>query len=523
MQQGLAQPKPWKLLLSAEALFLCCIVFWVQSDLWYDEVLSLEMVFGHDSPWELFRDYRFANNHFLSNFLEWLWLRGLGVNSASEVLVRIPAVIFGTGTVAVAALYWKKFLSERSGWLAALLMAASPVFTAFAWQFRGYSLAIFLSALAVYFCAIRSHKSTVLNGFILFIIGLLLPMTMPSAAMLPCALALALFCQSTISGKSGWLRGLRVSFPPVAGAFLGTAYYLTILEQFSAATRESGGWTSAWLVGLHLLLAFALHLGALCVPVLQGVHLPHARGNLRCSAATGHPAESAPGVELAWWLFGACACAVVAILLLPSPVHRSPFPRVFLPLLPAVTFAAALLASDWRWLNDLPTRQFWKFLACMVICALLIRVGSDFLTDWELSTASEPPQNLLQQYYRGNGGVSTLLQEYKRTPDPQLKCQLVLVSPFILPTAWHYWQLYGLPESDLRTADSKELSHLLPANLVPPGTLKRYQLKGFEFLILARHEQEASAWADACGFVNPKLAPEGEVCDHHQFFRVLQP
>ncbi|MBP5300115.1 MAG: hypothetical protein J6Y80_01795, partial [Victivallales bacterium] len=67
MQQGLAQPKPWKLLLSAEALFLCCIVFWVQSDLWYDEVLSLEMVFGHDSPWELFRDYRFANNHFLSN------------------------------------------------------------------------------------------------------------------------------------------------------------------------------------------------------------------------------------------------------------------------------------------------------------------------------------------------------------------------------------------------------------------------------------------------------------------------
>ena len=401
MPQEKAQPTWLKQLVAVEALFLCCVLPWLLSDLWYDEVLSLNVVLLHDSPWEIFRDYRFANNHFLNNFLEWLWLRGLGLNAANEFLVRLPAVFFGMGTVAVVLLGWRKFLGEKIALLTAVVMACSPVFTAFAWQFRGYSLAMFLSALAIHASAIRSQKNTVANGVALFLLGLLLPLVMPPAAMMPCALAVALFmgkgkalCQWT-----GFWAAIRAAWPPVAGAVLGVAYYLTLWEEFSAATRESGGWTSAWLVGLHVVFAFALHLGVLCWPLFK-------------------PLQKSAGTEsrLGWMLLGGCALALVAVLLVPSPVHRAPFPRVFLVLLPAVTFGVALQAREWSWLNDLNSQEF---IGIVVVLALMVRVGSGILTDWDMDDASAPPQNLLQQYYRGNGGVSALLREYAEVPETQ--------------------------------------------------------------------------------------------------------
>ena len=113
MLQRKAQLTWPKQLVAVEALFLCCVLSWLMSDLRYDEVLSLNLVLSHDSPWAIFRDYRFANNHFLNNFLEWLWLRGLNLNAGSEFLVRLPAVLFGMGTVAVALLSWRRFLGEK--------------------------------------------------------------------------------------------------------------------------------------------------------------------------------------------------------------------------------------------------------------------------------------------------------------------------------------------------------------------------------------------------------------------------
>ena len=497
MPQEKAQPTWLKQLVAVEALFLCCVLPWLLSDLWYDEVLSLNVVLLHDSPWEIFRDYRFANNHFLNNFLEWLWLRGLGLNAANEFLVRLPAVFFGMGTVAVVLLGWRKFLGEKIALLTAVVMACSPVFTAFAWQFRGYSLAMFLSALAIHACAIRCQKNTVANGVALFLLGLLLPLVMPPAAMLPCALAVALCAEKGMALRSwmGLWDGVRAAWPPVAGAVLGVAYYLTLWEEFSAATRESGGWTSAWLVGLHVVFAFALHLGVLCVPILK-------------------PTQKSAGTEsrLGWMLLGGCALALVAVLLVPSPVHRAPFPRVFLVLLPAVTFGVALQAREWSWLNDLNSQEF---IGIVVVLALMVRVGSGILTDWDMDKASSPPQNLLQQYYRGNAGVSALLREYKLMPESKLKHQLVLVVPHDVPTAYHYWLLYGLPNNDLG------MQYLLPVNQVTSQTLEQYRSRGFDFFLLARHKHEALEWAQTAGFPKAQVEPEGKWHDHHRLFRIV--
>ena len=85
----------------------------------------------------------------------------------------------------------------------------------------------------------------------------------PSAAMLPFALAFALFAGKgkALRQWTGFGAAIRGAWPPVAGVFLGVAYYLTLREEFQRAMRESGGWTSAWMVGLHVVFAFALHLG----------------------------------------------------------------------------------------------------------------------------------------------------------------------------------------------------------------------------------------------------------------------
>ena len=489
--------RPWLQLIAAEALLLCCVAVWMQGDLWYDEVLSLNVVFGHDTPWGIFRDYRFANNHFLSNFLEWIWLRGLGMSASSEVLVRVPPLLCSMGTVAVALLGWRRFLGERGSLLAAVAMACSPVFTAFAWQFRGYSLAMLLGALAVCAGAYRSQKITAANGFALFLLGLLLPLVMPPAAMLPCALALALFVDEVRKKQTAgrWAAAVRAAWPPLLGAFLGVAYYLTLLEQFRAATRESGGWNSAWLVGVHVLLAFALHLGVF--------------GSLFF-----RPAQKSADTEAGVELLCACLLALVAVLLVPSPVHRAPFPRVFLPLLPAVTFGVALLAKNCRGL-DADWNKFMQLVALELVMALIIRIGCEAVKRYALDLGKAPPQNLLVQYYRGDSGISALLQEYAALPEEQRSRLLVLVSPYDVPTCGYYWMLYGLPESG-----RAGLSLMRPANLFRPEALAPYRSNGYSVLILARHGQEAREWASAAGFAGVVPIPVGNRHDHHQFFRV---
>ena len=220
---------------------------------------------------------------------------------------------------------------------------------------------------------------------------------------------------------------------------------------------------------------------------------------------------------MAWWLLGGCALALVAVLLVPSPVHRAPFPRVFLVLLPAVTFGAALLAREWPWLNQLSQRGWWGLLASVFIFALIVSQGSEWLTAHQLDTASEPPQNLLQQYYRGNGGVSALLREYAEISEAQRKRQVVLVSPYDVPTSDYYWMLYGLPGKG-----DGGLPLVRPANTVKFENLANYRTYGYEYLILARHEHEARDWAQTIGFRESQVVPEGNWHDHHRLFRIVQ-
>lgn len=110
--------------------------------LWTDEAWS--MVYAADAlnPAGVFLRINHDNNHHLYS----LWLQAIG-SDASPLLARLPAVVAGTLTVAVAAVFAAR-RSRVAGLAAALLFALSPTFVTFGSEARGYA-SMLLAALCL--------------------------------------------------------------------------------------------------------------------------------------------------------------------------------------------------------------------------------------------------------------------------------------------------------------------------------------------------------------------------------------
>ena len=132
------------------AVFLLRSFLWFNAELWYDEVLTLSrFVFNsHDgSLLNVFRDYPIANNHMLSTAVYWIWTHLVGL--PDEAILRIPSIVGGLATIAIVMRHWRKFIGDCLATVGGLMLAISPVFTAYAYQVRGYSLTFLLAAVAV--------------------------------------------------------------------------------------------------------------------------------------------------------------------------------------------------------------------------------------------------------------------------------------------------------------------------------------------------------------------------------------
>ena len=447
------KPLPWELLLCL--FFLLRILPWLLGELWYDEVLSLDLfLLPKDSLWAVFRDYRIANNHMLANGIQWLWLRLLPAAAGSELLLRIPPLLCSLGTLLLVARRWARWLGRPLALWTGFLLAASPLFSAFGLYMRGYPLALFLSALALTFLWERRETRTPANALGLLLCSLALPLVMPSAAVTLAALFLAgLLCPPRPLLPKG-----RLLWPLALGGALGCAYYLTLWAEFQRARVESGGWASGWLVAGHLLLAFGLHLLP-ALPLLRR--------------------SKNPGPSLA--LAGGSLAAVILALVTAAPGGHAPFPRVFLPLLPLMTLAALLPLRE-----RLPQEIFLsrKFLALAILPGLLLGVLGDRLTQWELSRGQTPPQNLLQQYYRGDGGNRAWAESLAAEAVQEGALPPVAVNPTDAPALSLYWRFQGLPLTD----DAGQ-QRLFPTNALP-GELLSPAAAGQELLILVRNPGE---------------------------------
>ncbi len=466
--------RAWWLLVAA--LFLLRVTPWSMAELWFDEVLTLQyFAIGNEEStfWGIFRNYIMANNHFLNSAVYWWWVRFLDFNFTAHIL-RWPSLFFALATLTVVVLHWRYFLGRRWAALTGVMLAISPVFGAFAYQVRGYSLAMFLATLAVSGVLEILFGQSRRGQMLACIACFLLPLVMPSAAMLAPSLALLIFWQQRTSGKTCW-RALAAAAPCLLAALLGGAYYLTIWEQFQRASQDAGGWTSTGQAAGAVGLGFFGHLGFFTLPLLGGFLGKRWRGK----NTLGFLGSLDRQLLL-------CCCLPILGLLFLRVGGRAPFPRVFLVFLPAITLAAVWAAQRQNWLRQ--ARIIYPAVV-MLLTGCLVENYCSFLTRRQIA-AGQSPQNLLQQYYRGASDSRETVSFLKE--NRLAMGSLVLVNEFDATSFRFYWQLSELPPQAV-----------LAANIAPENFWQQQHLAQMQLFVLARNENEAQRMFAQAGHRGP--------------------
>lgn len=455
--------RAWALI--ACAIFMLRSTIWFMAELWHDEVLTLQYfaIGNADSSFlGIFRNYVMANNHFLNSAIYWWWVRFLDFNLTEHIL-RWPSLFFALASILLITLHWRKFIGRSLAAIFAVLFAISPVFTAFAYQIRGYSMAMFFSFLALSGVLELIYGNRARGQLLLCVSCFLLPLVMPSAVLLAPALALFLFWQLKADGKP-WSKAFASAFPCLAMSILSGLYYLSIWEQFRRAGMEAGGWESSWLCAGHLFLALIAHLGLLSIPML--LCLPVAIKD----TFKGKSSKVNTALRLS-----ICACLPIAIVLLLRFGGRAPFPRIFLIFLPVFSLSAALCIYSLPFIRK---QKLSYIIVFVLLSACVIEVFSQRLTVKQVR-AGAAPQNLLQQYYRGatdNRDAILFLRNENLAFD-----HLILVNEWDAPSFSFYWHLSNLPQQNV-----------FVANRVPDNFWQSSQLSELPLLVFARNEIEAT-------------------------------
>jgi mannosyltransferase len=113
--------------------------------LWLDEAYSVGIVRRHSYRWLLFEHPTFDPHPPLHYVLLKPWIAFFG---ASEMAVRLQAVLFGVGTVVVT--YWlgRDLFGRQAGAIGALLVAVAPVHLWQSQTVRMYTLLAFMTGLS---------------------------------------------------------------------------------------------------------------------------------------------------------------------------------------------------------------------------------------------------------------------------------------------------------------------------------------------------------------------------------------
>ncbi|MBR0459937.1 MAG: hypothetical protein IJJ26_11925 [Victivallales bacterium] len=426
-------------LVIALAVYLVRVTPWLLSEFWYDEVLTLGNfamdVDGRGLWTSVFRSYPIANNHILNSAIYWLWVRVLNFGLDNEQLVRLPSLIFGGATIAIVVCHWRRWIGDVLADIGGLLMAISPVFTAFAYQVRGYSLSMFLATIALS-GALEHMGGHRLRGQVLMCVScLLLPLVIPSNFLFVFALATAIAIYASLEvsadGKRSFQwRGLLAGVPALLCGALGSSYYLTLWESFKRAAQEPAGWSSAWLAFLHVPFAFAVH-ALVLLAILFWPHHPHK------DAETENAPSCTVDIFSPQLVFAGVSVLLLALVILFGRAGHAPYPRVFLVFWPGWTLGVMLSLRQ----TGRDTRMAFPVMALLVLGnGFLWERGAQELTRQALAR-NVSPCNLLQQYYRGTTGIRNSIELLH--DEQWMQGAIVLTDEYDLPTANMYWMLHG--------------------------------------------------------------------------------
>lgn len=416
---------PGKWILICLALYLVRVLPWAMSELWHDEVITLgDFVLGppHRGPLHVFRSYPVANNHILFSAFGWWWVRFLGFPT-DEFVLRLPCLVFGALVIVLAVRSWRRWLGAELSCIAGVTLAISPVFGAFATEFRGYSLTMLLSGVAATGLA-EFGDGRVRRGLLLQAVALvLLPLVIPSNVFL--GLSHALFLLVWPGGPAR--RRLRlIAAATVAGAAaLGMGYYLTIWDQFAKVINETKGWHSGSVVLAAVAIGFVAHLGP------AGVFLP-------VSALQRKPLAPPDALHRSWALVYAGCLTVPILATALGDYANAPFPRVYLLYLVPFTFAAL---RGLRSLGICARRTLLLWVGLTVASGFVWERVCTFNTQRAV-LRGQHPQDLLQQYYRGRDDLRGLAAAVSRRGAPEKG--VVLTDAYDFPTFRYYWTQFGM-------------------------------------------------------------------------------
>lgn len=134
----------------------------LDQSLWLDEAINVNVAKALSLK-DLVLNYSLSDFHpplFHVVLKGWILMFG-----SSEMVVRLPSVIFGAATVFITYLTGKKLLGNKSGLVAATLLATSPLHIYYSQETRMYMLASLLTSLSVYFFISILERDTFLRWF----------------------------------------------------------------------------------------------------------------------------------------------------------------------------------------------------------------------------------------------------------------------------------------------------------------------------------------------------------------------
>ena len=138
----------------------------INQSLWLDE--GINVIFARALSYkDLIFSYSVGDFH--PPFYHLILKTAIEIFGSSELIVRLPSILFGVATVYVTYLIARKLYDEKTGYIASTLMATAPLHIYYSQEARMYSLAAFFTSLSVFYfiSIIKKDRLVYWIGFIL--------------------------------------------------------------------------------------------------------------------------------------------------------------------------------------------------------------------------------------------------------------------------------------------------------------------------------------------------------------------
>ena len=341
------------------ALFLCFAFRYFSRDLWFDECLTLDLLYYCQDSLTVYRSYDIPNNHIVFSifYRYWLLLVDKFAPQFNFFLFRLfPLTLAGIAAVWMFRTLLKRF-STYTAWCVGSCIFLTPPVLIYGTGIRGYILG-FLFAGAGMLCGRKFVKSGGWkNGILYFLLSLAAVGTAPTNLASFFAIALIL-SPGVLKHKCRIVRLVYLLLIP----FLALAvFYLPIFDKFMGCIALKEGWSSAPAAAWNFY-------GTVLLCLLPCLVMFRIRKNLKLYMI-----------------------AFLLTLLIPAGVYMifptPPFPRVFLPLL--AVWCLPLGCGVSGFLRKIPAEKkyipvLFVFFWCALFTIFSPRIG-DFLfaTGWQ--------------------------------------------------------------------------------------------------------------------------------------------